>query len=167
MNKPSTPYMPKSPIARNLFVFCFHEWFNPFCRPRTVNWKEWKPKLSTFSARKLRPVNKGSFSCKISESPWLRPAIIIRSFLVYICKRWFVQERRKNHPLSTLNAITKHPMATYGLSLSPIRANFQKTPSAPVLFLSSNAGQVACTYVQVQMAKRMTRSNDWKLKSAD
>lgn len=48
-----------------------------------------------------------------------------------------------------------------------MRANFQNTPRAPVLFLSSNAGQVAWTYVHVQIDKRITRSNDWKLKSAD
>lgn len=61
----------------------------------------------------------------------------------------------------------KHPMVTYGLKRSPIRANFQKTPKAPVFLLSKSAGHVACTYVHVQMAKRITRRSDWKLKRAD
>lgn len=39
--------------------------------------------------------------------------------------------------------MTKHPMATYGLNLSPILANFQNTPKAPVLFLSKITGHVA------------------------
>jgi hypothetical protein len=29
-----------------------------------------------------------------------------------------------------------------------------------------NVGNIACTYVLVQMERRMTRRSDWKLKSA-
>lgn len=61
----------------------------------------------------------------------------------------------------------KQPIATYGLKRSPMRANFQNTPKAPVFFLFKRAGHVAWTYVHVQMAKRITRRSDWKLKRAD
>jgi len=37
-------------------------------------------------------------------------------------------------------AIMMQDIDTYGLILSPMRANFQYTPKIPVLFLSSTAG---------------------------
>lgn len=60
----------------------------------------------------------------------------------------------------------KQPMATYGLSRSPILANFQNTPSMPDLFLSNKDGYDAWTYVHVHTDKIITRSNEEKLKSA-
>lgn len=80
-------------------------------------------------------------------------------------------------------------MLMYGLSLSPTRAHFQKTPVIlamwlagsrtllyllqsisfpyPFLFLSRMPGVKWWTYVLVQMSSRMTRRRDWKLNSAD
>lgn len=78
-----------------------------------------------------------------------------------------VQNNEYNHELNTLKAIIKHPMATYGLNLSPILANFQNTPKAPVLFLFNNVGQVEWTYVHVHINNSMTWRSDWKLNNAD
>ena len=57
--------------------------------------------------------------------------------------------------------------ATYGLNLSPIRANFQNVPRNPVLFLSKRDGQIDLKYAHVQTASRSTVSNDWKWNKAD
>ena len=57
--------------------------------------------------------------------------------------------------------------ATYGLNLSPIRANFQNVPRKPVLFLSKRDGQIDLKYAHVQTASRSTVSNDWKWNKAD
>ena len=57
--------------------------------------------------------------------------------------------------------------ATYGLSLSPIRANFQKVPRNPFLFLSNNDGHNDLRYAQVQTSNRRTVNSDWKLNNAD
>jgi len=36
----------------------------------------------------------------------------------------------------------------------------------PSLFLSMTLGNMECTYVDVQIIRRMTRRRDWKLKMA-
>lgn len=58
-------------------------------------------------------------------------------------------------------------MQTYGDSLSPILAHFQKIPKTPVLFLSMKAGRAACKYVEVQINKMITCKREEKLKRAD
>lgn len=77
--------------------------------------------------------------------------------------------------------MTKQHNDTYGLNLSPILANFQNTPTSllrisvyldggertyPVLRFSSSLGACAFTYVQTQIIKSSTSSNDSKLKNA-
>lgn len=69
--------------------------------------------------------------------------------------------------LNALKAITKQPMATNGLNLSPTRANFQKMPKAPDFLLFRMAGAVEWMYVHVQMRRRITWRSDWKLNNAD
>ena len=64
-------------------------------------------------------------------------------------------------------AMRTHANATYGLNLSPIRANFQNVPRKPVLFLSKRDGQIDLKYAHVQTASRSTVSNDWKWNKAD
>ena len=49
-------------------------------------------------------------------------------------------------------AIPIRQAATQGLSLSPIRANFQNVPRNPVLFLSSSPGEKDLQDVQSQNA---------------
>lgn len=67
---------------------------------------------------------------------------------------------------SWLKAIMIQAMETYGEARSPIRANFQKMPKIPVVFLSSRDGHCVCTYVQEQISKRITCRSDWKLNRA-
>lgn len=61
----------------------------------------------------------------------------------------------------------RHHKLMYGLSLSPILADFQKTPIRPVLFLSRMAGKIWWTWAHVQIRRRITRRSDWRLKRAD
>src|SRR5271155_1245332 len=75
--------------------------------------------------------------------------------------------------------MTRQHIDTYGLSLSPILANFQKTPNTlfvshgneglvyPCLFRSMTAGICACKYVDVHIVKSITRSRLSKLNNAD
>jgi hypothetical protein len=67
---------------------------------------------------------------------------------------------------SKLTAIATHARLTYGLSRSPILADFQKTPMMPSLFLSIIEGKMAWMYVDVQTKSRITSRSDWKLKIA-
>lgn len=48
-----------------------------------------------------------------------------------------------------------------------MRADLKNTPRKPCLLRSIKAGAVARTYVHVQMMSKTTRSNEWKLNSAD
>lgn len=41
-----------------------------------------------------------------------------------------------------------------------------KKAAYPSLFRSMTPGNIECTYVEVQMMRRMTRRRDWKLKMA-
>lgn len=66
-----------------------------------------------------------------------------------------------------LNAIIINPKLTYGLNRSPILANFQNTPKSPVLLRSNTLGQVACTYVHVQINNNITCKRELKLNNAD
>ena len=50
--------------------------------------------------------------------------------------------------------------ATHGLSLSPIRAAFQKRPLRPVRYGSMSWGAFILTYVQVQMKRRSVTKKD-------
>lgn len=43
----------------------------------------------------------------------------------------------------------------------------QEKKTYPSFFLSIGPGNVACTYVDVQMRSKRTRSREWKLKRAD
>lgn len=57
--------------------------------------------------------------------------------------------------------------ATYGLSLSPILAHFQKIPNTPVLFLSMRLGAIARKYAHVHINNKTTVNKLWKLNKAD
>jgi len=57
-------------------------------------------------------------------------------------------------------AIPMHARATYGLSLSPILANFQKVPKIPVLLRSIREGHNDRMYAQVQTSSSF--KNDFK-----
>ena len=50
--------------------------------------------------------------------------------------------------------------ATYGLSLSPILANFQNVPRNPFLFLSNSDGHKDLRYAHVQTVSKSTVNND-------
>ena len=52
-------------------------------------------------------------------------------------------------------AIPRQARATYGLSLSPILANFQKVPKIPVLFRSIRDGHNDRMYAQVQTSSSL------------
>lgn len=67
---------------------------------------------------------------------------------------------RWNHCISILTAMTIHAIATYGDSLSPIRADIQNNPKNPCLFLSTSPGATALIYVHVQIMRMMTNNND-------
>jgi len=70
------------------------------------------------------------------------------------------------YPSIREHAIATQKILTYGLSRSPIRAHFQNIPMTPSLFRSMTLGNMECTYVDVQMMRRMTSRRDWKLKMA-
>ncbi len=61
-------------------------------------------------------------------------------------------------------ALNSKPGNLYKLSGHPTARNDETNPT---LFRSIRRGATARTYVHVQMKRRITRSNDWKLKSAD
>ena len=50
--------------------------------------------------------------------------------------------------------------ATHGLSLSPIRAHFQKIPKKPVLLRSNREGNIPRIYAHVQINSRVTVTMD-------
>ena len=60
-----------------------------------------------------------------------------------------------------------HAMATHGLSRSPMREAFQKTPLKPVRCASRSVGARSFTYVHVQMNNNTVVMKDLKSKSAD
>ena len=57
--------------------------------------------------------------------------------------------------------------ATYGLNLSPTRANFQNVPIGPVFLRSNKFGHKDRMYAQVQINSKITVTSDEKLNKAD
>ena len=57
--------------------------------------------------------------------------------------------------------------ATYGLNLSPTRANFQNVPIGPVFLRSNKFGHNDRRYAQVQISNNITVNSDEKLNKAD
>ena len=53
--------------------------------------------------------------------------------------------------------------ATHGLSLSPIRAHFQKIPKKPVLLRSNRDGNIPRKYAHVQISSSVTVTMDLML----